>query len=92
MIVSIRHKGLKLLWTKDDGSRLPADQVEKIRDILFKLDTSEEVDDMNFPGSRLHSLKGNLAGFWSIVVKSIWRIIFKFEDGKAYLIDYLDYH
>ncbi|MBS1565038.1 MAG: type II toxin-antitoxin system RelE/ParE family toxin [Bacteroidetes bacterium] len=92
MIVSIQHKGLKRLWTRDDGSRLPPDQVEKIRDILSLLDSAEKINDMNFPGSALHPLKGDLIGYWSVTVKANWRIVFKFEDGKAYLFDYLDYH
>ena len=92
MIVSIQHKGLKRLWTKDDVSKLPPDQVEKIRDILTLLDGAEKVSDMNFPGSALHPLKGGLADHWLVTVKANWRIIFQFEDGNAYLIDYLDYH
>ncbi len=92
MIVSIQHKGLKLLWTKNDASKLPQDQVTKIKDILTLLDAVENVNDMNFPGSGLHALKGNMAGYWSITVKANWRIIFKFENGNAKLVDYLDYH
>jgi len=47
---------------------------------------------MNFPGSGLHALKGELDGFWSIRVSGNWRIIFKFEAGDAYDVDYTDYH
>lgn len=92
MIVSIQHKGLKRLWTKNDASKLPQDQVGKIRDILTMLNAADRVNDMNFPGSALHPLKGDLAGFWSVTVKANWRIIFEFRDGNAYLVDYLDYH
>jgi proteic killer suppression protein len=92
MIVSIQHKGLKLLWTKNDASKLPPDQILKIKNILTLLDAAENVNDLNFPGSFLHVLKGKLAGYWSITVKANWRIIFKFENGNAKLLDYLDYH
>ena len=92
MIVSIQHKGLKRLWTKNDASKLPPDQVDKIRDILTLLHAAEKVTDMHFPGSALHPLKGDLAGYWSVTVKANWRIIFKFEDGNAYLVDHRDYH
>jgi proteic killer suppression protein len=92
MIVSIQHKGLRRFWTKNDVSKLPPDQVEKIRDILTLLDGAEKANDMNFPGSALHPLKGDLVGYWSVTVRANWRIIFQFEDGKAYLVDYLDYH
>ena len=47
---------------------------------------------MNFPGSKLHPLKGQLKGLWSVTVNGNWRITFKFQDGDAYIIDYFDYH
>jgi proteic killer suppression protein len=92
MILSIRHKGLRLFWTKDDASRLPADQVNKIRNILLLLDAATQLTDLNFPGAALHPLKGNLDGYWAVTVKSNWRIVFKFVNGNVYLVDYLDYH
>jgi proteic killer suppression protein len=92
MIVSIQHKGLKLLWTKNDPSKLRPDQVKKIRNILTLLDSAVKVEDMSFPGSNLHPLKGELKGFWSIMVTGNYRIIFEFKDGDAYLVDYIDYH
>ena len=51
------------------------------------------IDDMNvYPGWRLHPLTGALKGFWSISVTGNWRLIFRFEDGDVYDVDYLDYH
>lgn len=92
MIVSIRHKGLKRLWTKNDASKLPADQINKIRNILTLLDAAREIDDMGYPGSGLHPLKGELRGFHSVSVTGNYRIIFRFENGDAELVDYVDYH
>jgi proteic killer suppression protein len=92
MIASIRHKGLKLLWTKNDASKLPAEQVKRIRNILMLLDSAVKVEDLNYPGAGLHPLKGDLQGFWSVTVTGNYRIIFQFENGNAHLIDYLDYH
>ena len=92
MIVSIQHKGLRLLWTKNDASKLPPKQVPKIRNVLMLLHTAEKVEDMNFPGSGLHPLKGELKGFWSVTVTGNYRMIFKFENGEVHLVDYLDYH
>ena len=48
--------------------------------------------DMNYPGSGLHSLKGNLKHFLSVSVSGNWRIIFSFEKGEVFDVDYLDYH
>lgn len=92
MIESIRHKGLKLLWEKDNAAKLPAAQVFKIRMILTLLDSAINVQDMNFPGSDLHPLKGDLAGFWAIKVSGNYRLIFRFENENAYEVDYIDYH
>jgi len=92
MIVSIQHKGLKLLWTKNDASKLRPDQVKKIRNILTILNAAVKIEDINYPGANLHPLKGELAGFWAVSVTGNYRIIFEFRDGDAYLVDYVDYH
>jgi len=60
--------------------------------ILALLDQARRIEDMNAPGLRLHQLKGKQSSFWSVTVQANWRMIFKFEDGNAYVVDYLDYH
>ena len=92
MIVSIQHKGLRLLWTKNDHSKLPPTHVEKIRSLLTYLNKASSVTDMDLPGANLHQLKGDYKGFWSVSVSGNYRLIFEFKDGDAYLVDYLDYH
>jgi proteic killer suppression protein len=47
---------------------------------------------MNAPGWRLHPLKGDLAGHWSVTVNGNWRLTFRFEGEDAILVDYQDYH
>ena len=44
------------------------------------------------PGYRLHPLKGNMEGFWSIRVSANWRIVFRMEGVHVYDVDLLDYH
>ena len=56
MIASIQHKGLRLLWTRNDASKLPAEQVKKIRNILMLWHAAEKVEDLNYPGGGLHPL------------------------------------
>lgn len=92
MIASIRHKGLWLLWAKNDASKLPSRQVNKIKYVLTLLHAAEKVEDMNYPGARLHLLKQDLKDYWSVTVTGNYRVIFRFEDGNAYLVDYVDYH
>ena len=92
MIASFRHKALRRLFESDDRSRLPAAHVQKISLVLLLLDEADEIEELNRPGFRLHGLKGDLAGFWSISINANWRIIFRFRDGDAIDVDYVDYH
>jgi proteic killer suppression protein len=51
------------------------------------------MDEMQvMPGWRLHALKGNFEGFWSVTITGNWRLIFRFEDGDAFDLDLIDYH
>jgi proteic killer suppression protein len=43
MIKSFRHKGLRLLFEDDDGSKLPQEMLARIRLILSTLHASEEI-------------------------------------------------
>jgi toxin HigB-1 len=92
VIGSFRHKGLKLLYEKGDRRRVSAGLADKIERILARLDQAAKPGDMDLPGYRLHSLKGDLAGFWSVTVSGNWRIIFRFTGGHAGDVDLIDYH
>lgn len=92
MIRRFRHRGLKRLYEDDDGRGLNGQHVETIRRILARLDRAAEPRHMDLPGWRLHPLKGDLAGFWGVTVRANWRIVFRFENGDATDVDYLDYH
>ena len=92
MIRSFRHKGLKRLY-EDDGVRgLNREHVEKLRDILARLDAARVVTDMDLPGFALHPLKGDLKGFWAVTVRANWRVVFRFADSDAFDVAYVDYH
>ena len=54
---------------------------------------AKTIDDLKVPPSnRLHSLKGDRAGQYSISVNDQWRICFRFVDGHAYDAEITDYH
>jgi proteic killer suppression protein len=80
------------LYADDDARELNQAQVEKIKRILARLDAAAQPGDMNLPGYRLHPLKGDREGLWSVTVQANWRIVFRFDGGDATDIDYLDYH
>lgn len=94
MIKSINHKGLKLLWTKGDASRLQSENVHRIKKALNPINYLEDVrkDLQPFQNLGPHLLKGDLKDFWSLDISGNYRIIFKFIDGNAYDLDYLDTH
>ena len=92
MIQGFRHRGLALLFERDDRRKVQAHYAGKIARILARLEEASEATDMDLPGFRLHRLKGDLAGFWSVTVSGNWRVIFRFEGGHASDVDLVDYH
>ncbi|HBG49715.1 MAG TPA: hypothetical protein DDW90_09490 [Cyanobacteria bacterium UBA9971] len=92
MIKSFQHKGLKNFFEKGAIKGINPNHAEKLNRILTRLDYAEFVQDMDLPGYRLHSLKGNMKNLWAVDVSQNYRITFKFEDGNAYIVDYQDYH
>ena len=92
MIESFAHKGLKRFYEDDDGRKLPADMLERISIVLAAIDDTQTIEDLNRPSFRLHKLSGKMKDFWSVTVRANWRIIFRFEDGHARDVNFIDYH
>ncbi|MCE7063758.1 type II toxin-antitoxin system RelE/ParE family toxin [Dyadobacter sp. CY326] len=92
MIVSFTHKGLLAYYEKGDSSKLPAIYLRKINRVLDQLDAVASRDDILQLGSGIHRLSGDLGDFWSIKISPNFRIIFRFENGDVFDVDYLDYH
>ena len=92
MIRGFRHKGLKRLYQRDDPRGIRPDFQPKVRTILAHLDEAETLQDMDLPGFRLHPLRGDRKGFWSVSVSGTWRIVFRFENGDAYEVELVDDH
>jgi proteic killer suppression protein len=86
------HKGLRALYELNNARRLNAGLVTRIERILSDLDAAEAAHDMNRPGYRLHALKGDQRGLWSVRVSGNWRIVFRFVAGDAVDVDLIDYH
>ncbi len=88
----IRHKGLRALHERDDPAQLPASLVPRLRRILFRLQAATHPRSAEAPGFRLHPLKGDRTGQWSVRVSGNWRVVFRFVDGEAAGVDLIDYH
>ncbi|MEZ9204857.1 type II toxin-antitoxin system RelE/ParE family toxin [Vibrio splendidus] len=91
MIKTFKHKGLKKFFETGSKAGIQAKHERKLRMQLAAIDTATIIDDVDLPGFKLHPLKGDRDGIWSITVNGNWRITFEFIDGNAYILNYEDY-
>ncbi len=77
---------------RDRASRVPAGLAPRLRRILLRLQEATHPGSAEAPGFRLHPLKGDRAGQWSVRVSGNWRVVFRFEDGEAVAVDLIEYH
>ena len=92
MIRTWKHKGLKRFYEMGSTSGVQAKHKMRLKIILQRLEAATCAEDLNLPGMRFHKLKGKYKNYYSVTVNGNWRIIYKFEDKHAILVDYLDYH
>lgn len=92
MIKSFKHKGLEKFFTTGSKAGIQASHASRLEERLQALHTATAIEDMDIPGWRLHTLKGNREGFWAINVSGNWCVVFEFIDGHAYVVNYEDYH
>jgi proteic killer suppression protein len=92
VIKSFKHKGLKRFYETGSSTGIRSEHRKRLRLQLAALDTAKTIADMNLPGFRLHPLKGDRKGLWAIDVSRNWRLVFQFENGNVYIVDYEDYH
>ena len=77
---------------RDEPARLPTGLVPRLRRILFRLQEATGPASADAPGFRLHPLKGDRAGVWSVRVSGNWRVVFRFEDHEVVDVNLIDYH
>jgi proteic killer suppression protein len=58
MMRSIKHRGLKRLFERDDRSGIRPDLADTVQEILTVLEDAATPQELNLPGYRLHPLKG----------------------------------
>lgn len=92
MIRSFRHKGVEKFFLTGSKAGIQPAHAERLRDQLSALSAAIGPQQMNFPGWKLHALKGKLAGHWAVNVSGNWRLTFRFDGEDAILVDYQDYH
>ncbi|HEY4339957.1 MAG TPA: type II toxin-antitoxin system RelE/ParE family toxin [Steroidobacteraceae bacterium] len=92
MIKTWRHAGLQSYFETGSKAGTQPVHANKLTKLLTALNVASKPQDMAAPAWRLHPLKGDLAGHWSVDVNGNYRITFKFEGTDAVLVDYRDTH
>lgn len=93
VIVSFRDPDAELLWLTGRSRRIPADLRRSAWKRLAILDAAVELGNLRVPpGNRLEELKKDRKGQHSIRVNDQFRICFRWQDGKAYDVEIVDYH
>ena len=62
----------------------------RLKHILFRLHEATHPRSADAPGFRLHPLKGDRGGQWSVRVSHNRRVVCRFEDGEA--VGLIDQH
>jgi len=92
VIRSFKHRGLKRLYERGDRSGVRPDLLDTVERILSVLDAAVTPQALDLPRYRLHPLKGELKGLWSVTVRANWRIVFRFAGTDAFDVELTDYH
>jgi proteic killer suppression protein len=92
-IVGFRHRDLERLWRLDHARGVARQYEAKIRAMLTALQEAENIGELGtIRGWRLHPLKGDRKGFWSLAVTRNYRLTFRVSNNTVTEIDFEDYH
>ena len=92
---SVRHRGLRRLIVANDARSVPADMIDRVRNVIAALILAESIDSFISdapPGWRIHRLSGDRRDEWSVSVTRNWRITFMEKDGQIDQVNLEDYH
>ncbi len=93
MIGTVKHKALRRLFEQGDGKGLPPEMLKRLKRMVSALHATDDLKLLEtVSGWRLHPLKGDLAGYWSLSVSGNWRLLLKWHNGVAEDVDLVDYH
>jgi proteic killer suppression protein len=92
-IVGFRHKDIERLWVRGEARGVARQHEAKLRAMLTVLEEAENLAEVEtIPGWRLHPLKGDRKGIWSLTVSRNYRLTFRIERSMVSDIDFEDYH
>jgi len=91
MIKSYRSRPLKRFAAHGDASKLPVQNVDRVRLLLVTLDAAASAEALNLPGFGFHGLQGKPKRY-AVSVNGNYRVTFGFEGEHAVDVDLEDYH
>ncbi|MGJ3231011.1 MAG: type II toxin-antitoxin system RelE/ParE family toxin [Oceanicaulis sp.] len=93
MIRSFADRATEALFNRVARKGVPAELAARAYRVLVRIHAANVVSDLREPPShRLHQLKGDQAGRWSVSVNMQYRVTFEFREGDAYDVRFEDYH
>ena len=82
MIRSFTHKGLRDFFEQGKMRGLNPQWKNRLERRLEILDAAQSIEDLDIPGWRLHQLKGDRAGYYSIELTANWRLTFRAVEAE----------
>ena len=92
-IVSFRNKEVERFWRHGEARGIARRYEAKLRAMLTAIEEAENLAELDsVPGWRLHPLKGDRRGAWSLKLTRNQRVTFRIEGSVVSEIDIEDYH
>lgn len=93
VILSFACKETAKIHGGAESRKFPRSIQPRAKLLLVRIDQAAAITDLSSPpGNRLHLLRGDLAGFWSVSVNDQWRVIFRWSGTDATDVRITDYH
>ena len=93
MIKTFADKETQQVFVRGKSKNIPPDLMRRAIRRLEYINLATIINDLRVPPSnRLHGLKGERKGQYSISINEKWRICFRFVDGDAFDVEIIDYH
>jgi proteic killer suppression protein len=92
-IVGFRHKDLERFWLREQARGVVRQYRDKLRAMLTVIEEAENIRELEtVRGWRLHQLKGDRRGIWSMTVTRNQRLTFRLDGSRVTEINFEDYH
>lgn len=93
MIKTFADKETQLVYVNGKSKIIPPDLIRRAVRRLEYINLASNINELRVPPSnKLHNLKGNRKGQYSISINQQWRNCFRFVDGDAFDVEIADYH